>query len=146
MLTTWWTRICGVYCAGTPTTTSTATTKLQHKMEIQALNNSEAGNGGGKACKFLLVYSRHHHHKPPSFMRIGNFDKIDSVVLSCAWDSDSRRPGFPRPNFARERLKIALDGPAKIPQETRQRKKHAVFLSWERSATRRKIHACPIIS
>lgn len=73
--------ICGVYCAGTPTTTSTATTKLQHKMEMNALNDSEAGNGGGKACKFLLVHSRHHHHKPPSFMRIGNFDKIDLVVF-----------------------------------------------------------------
>lgn len=76
--------ICGVCCAGTPTTTPTATTKLLSKMEIQALDNSGAGNGGGKACKFLLVYSRHHHHKPPSFMRFGKFDKIDSVVfLAC---------------------------------------------------------------
>ncbi|XP_033206564.1 uncharacterized protein LOC117166586 isoform X1 [Bombus vancouverensis nearcticus] len=40
-----------VYYPGTPTTTSTATTKLQHKMEMNALNDSEAGNGGGNfAC------------------------------------------------------------------------------------------------
>ena len=78
-------------------------------MEIQALDNSEAGNGGGKACKFLLVYSRHHHHKPPSFMRIGNFDKIDSVVfLACGIPI----PGgpVPRPNLLSvKRLEIALD-------------------------------------
>ncbi|XP_076243453.1 uncharacterized protein LOC143184831 isoform X1 [Calliopsis andreniformis] len=36
-----------VYYPGTPTTTPTATTKLLHKMEIQALDNSEPGNGGG---------------------------------------------------------------------------------------------------
>lgn len=109
--------ICGVYCAGTPTTTSTATTKLLHKMEIQALDNSGPGNGGGKACKFLLVYSRHHHHKPPSFMRIGNFDKIDSVVFLAR---GIPIPAGSMPEFPRERLKIALDAqghefPAKIP-------------------------------
>lgn len=39
----------------TPTTTSTATTKLQHKMKIQALDNSEAGNGGGNfACQLSI--------------------------------------------------------------------------------------------
>lgn len=36
-----------VYYPGTPTTTSTTTTKLLHKMEIQALDNSEPGDGGG---------------------------------------------------------------------------------------------------
>ncbi|KOX68272.1 hypothetical protein WN51_07624 [Melipona quadrifasciata] len=106
-----------VYYPGTPTTTSTATTKLQHKMEIQALDNSGAGDGGGKACKFLLVYSRHHHHKPPSFMRIGNFDKIDSVVFLARGIPIPGGP-VPRPKFPREfHLNIALDGPgAVIPQ------------------------------
>ncbi|KZC13796.1 hypothetical protein WN55_05699 [Dufourea novaeangliae] len=91
--------ICGVCCAGTPTTTSTATTKLLHVMENQALDNSEPGDGGGKACKFLLVYSRHHHHKPPSFMRFGNFDKIDSVVFLACEDSNSQ--SISRLEFAR---------------------------------------------
>ncbi|XP_033334484.2 uncharacterized protein LOC117225222 isoform X1 [Megalopta genalis] len=36
-----------VYYRGPPTTPSTATTKLLHIMENQALDNSEPGNGGG---------------------------------------------------------------------------------------------------
>ncbi|XP_076222770.1 uncharacterized protein LOC116433344 isoform X1 [Nomia melanderi] len=36
-----------VYYPGPPTTTSTATTKLLHIMENQALDNSEPGDGGG---------------------------------------------------------------------------------------------------
>ncbi|KAK1135413.1 hypothetical protein K0M31_000011, partial [Melipona bicolor] len=137
----------------TPTTTSTATTKLQHKMEIQALNNSGAGNGGGKACKFLLVYSRHHHHKPPSFMRIGNFDKIDSVVFLAR---GIPIPGGPVPRsseFARERLKIALDGPAAVIPQRRFRRnaprtqEARGFSVLKRGASApRKIHACLITS
>lgn len=37
-----------ICCAGTLTTTSTTTTKLHRKMEIQALDKSESGNSGGK--------------------------------------------------------------------------------------------------
>ncbi|XP_017795531.1 PREDICTED: uncharacterized protein LOC108576966 [Habropoda laboriosa] len=44
-----------VYYPGPPTTTSTATTKLLHKMEIQALDNSEAGNGGGNFADRLSI-------------------------------------------------------------------------------------------
>lgn len=35
-------------CAGTATTTSSVTTIPQHKMDIQALDSSKPGNGGGK--------------------------------------------------------------------------------------------------
>ncbi|XP_043265017.1 uncharacterized protein LOC122404826 isoform X1 [Colletes gigas] len=53
-----------VYYPGTPTTTSTATTKLLQKMENQALDNSEAGNGGGNyagrmSINVLLVMMMH---------------------------------------------------------------------------------------
>ncbi|CAK9799515.1 hypothetical protein ANTQUA_LOCUS2129 [Anthophora quadrimaculata] len=44
-----------VYYPGPPTTTSTATTKLLHKMEIQAIDNSEAGNGGGNIADTLSI-------------------------------------------------------------------------------------------
>ena len=42
--------VCGVCCAGTPTTTPSATTKLLRTMEIQALDSIEpdTDNGGGK--------------------------------------------------------------------------------------------------
>ncbi|XP_076756328.1 uncharacterized protein LOC143426632 isoform X1 [Xylocopa sonorina] len=44
-----------VYYPGPPTTTSTATTKLPHKMEIQALDNSEPGDGGGNFSGRLSI-------------------------------------------------------------------------------------------
>ncbi|XP_046143754.1 uncharacterized protein LOC114880945 isoform X1 [Osmia bicornis bicornis] len=44
-----------VYYPGTPTTTATTTTKLQHKMEIQAPDNSETGNGGGNFTSRLSI-------------------------------------------------------------------------------------------
>ncbi|XP_076386219.1 uncharacterized protein LOC100880577 isoform X3 [Megachile rotundata] len=42
-----------VYYPGTPTTTTTATTMLEHKMEIQEPDNSETGNGGGNLTSRL---------------------------------------------------------------------------------------------
>ncbi|XP_026300392.1 uncharacterized protein LOC409257 isoform X1 [Apis mellifera] len=44
-----------VYYPGPPTTTSTATTKLLQKMEIQALDKSEPGNGGGNLAGRLSI-------------------------------------------------------------------------------------------
>ncbi|XP_076167283.1 uncharacterized protein LOC143146674 isoform X1 [Ptiloglossa arizonensis] len=44
-----------VYYPGTPTTTSTATTKLLQIMENQALDNSEAGNGGGNFASQVTI-------------------------------------------------------------------------------------------
>ncbi|XP_017884146.1 uncharacterized protein LOC108627418 isoform X1 [Ceratina calcarata] len=44
-----------VYYPGTPTTSSTATTKLLHKMEIQALDDSRPSNGGGNFAGRLSI-------------------------------------------------------------------------------------------
>lgn len=50
----WQGAICGVCCAGTATTTAVIP---QHEMDIQALNDSNPDNGGGK-IKEIANFSR----------------------------------------------------------------------------------------
>lgn len=79
--------VCGVCCAGRPTTTATAitvsgTTKLLRKMEIQALDNSQAdaSSGGGKT----MLSSK------PSFFRIfSSFSTPSHLTTHCTFSSPS---------------------------------------------------------